>query len=327
VANTLGLATHEQVFTVLQSVVVEDMQGMMSFLEEVFSLGNIQAFLKEIVYVLCYLLTFDAQAEDGETAEFRQQVGDLRLHLSNERALLFIKIITQTLKDNRGMGLELATRIAFLSMLTEVQREDRISALEEEIKLLKSQLVNCVSGVAPGTSNSDVAVESMSNMENIKTDAVVSVTDASLSSPNESSVDYGNIPELPWPEDMPAGSSFSDGFEAIPDEDMVSIPVGMSDASSMEKSEKVPSMMAEPVTEGTDFSIPGGTLHTKADTTSPVGEAQFTLPGGTVHLKEENTSQSDVKEAPVTGGFSNAGFGDTFSGGLFGSTGASYFGW
>lgn len=324
VAQTLGLATHEQVFTTLQAVVVEDVKGMLTFLEEVFSLGNVQAFLKEVVYVLCYLLTYDAQAEDGETEEFRQQVLELSNHITPEKALAFIKIITQALRDNRGMGLDLATRIAFLSMLTEVRKEDRIAMLEEEVMSLKQQLQN------PGAV---LQSQSVPVSESVLTQPPTMVGNAVMEEVPMTTASQPQIPftvsEMPWPEEINfTALSDADGFEPITDENMVNIPV-MSEPQMSE--EHKPSAPSQDVSVNTGFAIPGGNVHTRQEEveskSSPVS-AGFTIPGGNVHTKQEEISSKETveKEAPVMGGFNDAGFGNSFTtGGLFGSTGASFF--
>lgn len=323
VAQTLGLASHEQVFTLLQSVVVEDVKGMLTFLEEIFSLGNIQAFLKEVVYVLCYLLTYDPQTQDGETEEFRQQIRSLKEHISSEKALAFIKIITQALKDNRGMGLELATRIAFLSMLSEVRKESRIAMLEEEIKLLKQQLLNPAAVAQP--------LETQPLEANVMANEVSMSMETSLPSmpelpepksvPSDTSTMGYDVPELPWPSEVPFdGVSGLDGFEPIPATEVNSV-IGVESLMGM------PAQQDVSVPENTTrFEIPGGVI--ASEEVSASAENTFSIPGGVIASEEQVEVQKDdtVKEAPVTGGFNDGGFGSSFSGGLFGPTGVSFFG-
>ncbi len=324
VAQTLGLASHEQVFTLLQSIVVEDMKGMLTFLEDIFSLGNVQAFLKEVVYILCYLLTYDPQVPDGETEEFRQQVGSLREYLAPEKALAFIKIITQALKDNRGMGLELATRIAFLSMLTEVKKDNRIAMLEEEVKKLKQQMG---SSVVVAKSVSPVNVSMDEKTENFVSETLSPETIPVMQEmPVSEETATFTVSEMPWPEEMDFDAfsdtgGFADGFMPIAEEEASQMPV-MTDTSFKEIPKEEVVEKSTPVYEtSAGVAIPGGNVHPKQEeATSSVG---FAIPGGNVHPKEE---KKEEKEAPVMGGFNDAGFGNSFAGGLFGSTGASFFG-
>ena len=112
--------------------------------------------------------------------------------------------------------------------------------------------------------------------------------------------------------------SDADGFTPMAEEDIPQFPV-MTEPSFEETSKKEEAVKKPVYETSTGVSIPGGNVHPKGETTA---SASFAIPGGNIHPKEEK----EEKEAPVMGGFNDAGFGNSFGGGLFGSTGASFFG-
>ncbi len=116
-AQALGISKDEEIFFLLQAVLVEDRTQVNKCLDEIILKGNLQQFLRRVVEILCYLCTFDESVQDNETGEFRQMCTDLRAYLTPSLAMEWVELITRTLRDNRGLGLDLATRLCFLSMV------------------------------------------------------------------------------------------------------------------------------------------------------------------------------------------------------------------
>lgn len=328
VIDTLGIATHDQVFLLLQAVAVQDVKGIKTFLDDVFSFGNIQSFLKEVVYILCYLLTFNDKVEDGETEDFRQQVSSLAVYFTPERSLAFIKQLTRALQDNRGMGIEMATTLAFLSMVTEMKKEDRISALEAEIVHLKELLENA-SGISNNNDDARQVSGPVSTMEQM---VMPSVEVDPEPKPMEQAVETSFIPtEVTWPEEIPFNDA-GDGFEPIPTSEIGAV-LGMEEATiaDITPMQNLSAPVSTPVQEPS-LTIPGGVIASEkglpvsTEKSSASADNSFSIPGGVIVTSEATEERSEeVKEAPVTGGFSDAGFGNSFSGGLFGSTGVRFF--
>ena len=321
VADTLGLATEDQIFVLLQAVILKDTAEVMTLLDEIVANRDMVSFLKQIVYILCYMITYNENREDTETADFRAQVSMLKERCSVQQSLNFVRIITSCLKDNRGMGLELAAKLSFLSMIVEMDKEDRVKILEQEVSCLQEKLTQIQKLGIPATKES-VAVSDktetvLASVNAIPADAVPVVTD------------------LPWPQELSPESMLDDDFKASTvaesganDEGGVlpALPSQASDDGFVPIDEN---SCIDQMFEGNkgNENIP---VESSADENAPKSISAFSLPGGNVHMKDEQddsvSTNNTAKEAPqLAGGFDDAGFGNAFSTNMFGSTGVSFF--
>ncbi len=140
--QALGVSNDEDIFFLLQAVLNEDYKQVDASLDEIMLKGNLQKFLKRVVEILCYLWSFDESLSDSETDEFRLSCKEMRRFLSADMCLKWIDIITKTLRDNRGLGLDLAVRFCFLSMLDARNEQSRIDQLEAKIDTLQKILTS-----------------------------------------------------------------------------------------------------------------------------------------------------------------------------------------
>ena len=143
VAEVLGVPKDDEIFFILQAVMAEDYMEVERLVDEVSAKGSCKQFLRRIVEILCYLCSFDKNVSDNETEDFRNSCQILLDGgLTKDRAMEWVKIITRTLRDNRGLGMDLATRLCFLSMLEREEKEDRIAALENTIAKMQCGVVS-----------------------------------------------------------------------------------------------------------------------------------------------------------------------------------------
>lgn len=308
VSKTLGLTTNEQIFHLLQAVVMQDMKETLSCVEEAISNGNLPSFLKSVVSVLCYICTFSKDVADTETAEFRENCEALKEHLPASLCIQYINIITGTLRDNRGLGLDLATRLCFLSILAEGEKEDKIAKLEAEVSTLRQQLSTFGTGTTP-----------------ISVPQAVSGT---VPIPEEETETIGvSMPDEWVPMDSYAINSEAD-MEVPSSGDVVINEIPFPEEEYLE-----PVVMPD---TNSPMPVPAAPVATPQEMMPPVsggGAASFTIPGGNVHpkaeVKVEDTKPvaEERKEVPAMDGQFISdfdGFG-SFGGGLFGSKNARLF--
>lgn len=314
VSNVLGLATDEQIFDILQCVLLKDMKALVPSVDNILRQGNIQGFLKDVVRILCYMITFDENVVDNETKEFRDKCAMFADALTPAVATEFVKIITCTLRDNKALGLDLAARLCFLTMIVEQEKEDKIKSLEEEVNNLKAVISNG-------------AIISQTVVCDNKEDAFISSENMDTSE---------EIPE--FTEDIGGFDASDEVWNSPASDDFFAPAIAPDDLDFSEESTW---------TEVSASTTPVANKNTvnAEDTLTPFDDAVVVkprtvmqIPGGTIVSKKEKkegipvaeTDSKNVdKEAPVLGGSfdDNAGFEDigSFGGGFFGSNNVSFF--
>lgn len=302
IREELGIPTDDQIFDLLQLVLLKDMQSVMSKVDAVIKQGNISEFLKMLVETLCYICTFDENIEDTQTSSYRGYCSMIKENTSTNTLLGFVNIITKCLRDNRGLGLDLAVRLCFLTMINEAEKEDKINFLEEKVMALTKEMAQLktagvpmtVPPVAQPVSPSDNVVSGISPVDS----PVSQLPDDSGWQPIDENT-FGVT-------DMPT---------EVTEEELETVPFEMPPTPAVSSTPVLPA--AAPIPDATETG------------TQPPADIPFEIPGGTIVSSTPATSASNTEsevhsdESSIPTSAVPTSFNDIGSfGGMFGSTDA-----
>lgn len=302
IREELGIPTDDQIFDLLQLVLLKDMQSVMSKVDAVIKQGNISEFLKMLVETLCYICTFDENIEDTQTSSYRGYCSMIKENTSTNTLLGFVNIITKCLRDNRGLGLDLAVRLCFLTMINEAEKEDKINFLEEKVIALTKEMAQlkttgvpmAVPPVAQPVSPSDNVVSGISPVDS----PVSQLPDDSGWQPIDENT-FGVT-------DMPT---------EVTEEELETVPFEMPPTPAISSTPVLPA--AAPIPDATETG------------TQPPADIPFEIPGGTIVSSTPATSASNTEsevhsdESSIPTSAVPTSFNDIGSfGGMFGSTDA-----
>lgn len=302
IREELGIPTDDQIFDLLQLVLLKDMQSVMSKVDAVIKQGNISEFLKMLVETLCYICTFDENIEDTQTSSYRGYCSMIKENTNTNTLLGFVNIITKCLRDNRGLGLDLAVRLCFLTMINEAEKEDKINFLEEKVMALTKEMAQLKTTGVPVTV-SPVA-QPVSPSDNVV-----------------SGVSPADYPVSQLPDD--------DGWQPI-DENTFGV-TDMPTEVTEEELETVPfEMPPTPAVSSTPFQPASAPIPDATETgAQPSTDIPFEIPGGTIVSSTPATSASNTEsevhsdESSIPTSAVPTSFNDIGSfGGMFGSTDA-----
>jgi hypothetical protein len=249
--------------------------------DEILQEGNTLGYLKTLVETLCYICTFEDSREDTRSDTYRAYALMIREATTPDVLLGFVDIITRSLRDNRGLGLDLATKLAFLEMVAEKEKEDKVAELKKQVESLENRL-------SALSQNGGVPVSATVTPPTSAPQAEVSISQLAETEGKAAPEDGGWVPateDIPFAvEDVPFTPEPT--LEEIPFAlPTVSVtPVEPAEACVMPKVSvtAIPSSESPSVPEG--FAIPGGTIVNAAPqvpVTVNVSEG-FAIPGGTI---------------------------------------------
>lgn len=263
VREELGIPTDDQVFDLLQLVLLKDMQSVMKAVDTVIKQGNLAEFLKLLVETLCYICMFDESIEDTQTSSYRGYCAMIKENTTTAALIRFIQIITRSLRDNRGLGLDLATRLCFLSMITEVEKEDKVSALEEKVALLSEELLalkkqgGATLPAAPKAS--EPAQEEIYEETQMPSEAVSNVSSPSPDEGWQSTPDGKELPFEVAEMEFPNVEEMEEVPFSAPDAP-AAIPAPVAEASQAGPLTEAEAPATQDVPSPVPFAIPGGTM-------------------------------------------------------------------
>lgn len=301
IREELGMPTDDQIFDLLQLILLKDTRSVMTKVDAIIEHDNISEFLKLLVQTLCYICTYDEKVEDTQTVSYRTYCSMIKENTSDAVLISYIQIITRCLRDNRGLGLDLATRLCFLSMIAESEKADKIALLEEQVKNLSSRLEQIGNiGFRP------VAAASAPVMD---PDASGAVESSLPDDPSETDSPDGWVPisnnEAEFPiDDMDFPTE--EGLEAIPFQETVSAVSPQSSVGN-DQSSNIADIPAVTAPVDLPFDIPGGTVVNVKPGLNPSDDIQHKESEAPLGESKSYTTYTDFDEVGVFGGFGSMG--------------------